>query len=134
MTRGKSWTPPEDEILTTARAQVPPVMYKEIAKRIGRSANGCEQRYCFLIHQKPGYVATVKRVAIAEIVGLPKRDGKVKRDYSAVLPCLTCGSDFKTPDRRKIRVCERCKNSDVWKACDVFHRAAGTATPARLAF
>ncbi len=130
MTRGKSWTPPEDEILTKARAQVPPVMYKEIAKRIGRSANGCERRYCFLMHQEPGYVAPVKRVAIAEIVGLPKREGKVKRDYSAVIPCLKCREDFTTPDRRAIRVCEKCKNSEAWKACDVFHRAAGTATPA----
>ena len=91
MTRGKSWSPAEDEVLMTQRAAG--VLYKTIADMIGRPLNGCEQRYCFL-RRLGREVVVAAEVAIAAV--------------PTVKP-PTKPSAFKVPDKR------RCLNSECRK-------------------
>ncbi len=118
--RGKSWTPAEDAILLSGRTRTPLVPHKDLAKRLGRSIGCCWYRLSVLLNHK---------VAVA-----PAKIQQSRGDYSGVLPCLRCEKEFRSPDRRKIRVCDSCKNTSDWRATDAFSRSAGTATPARLAF
>ena len=126
MTRGVNWTPAEDAILFEERAKG--TIFKIIADMIGRPLNGCEQRYTILKRRMPDH--EVRRKTGASATSKPK----AIRDYSAVVSCLRCSTEFKSPDRRKIRVCQSCKYSEDWKSTDAFSRNAGYATPARMSF
>ena len=126
MARGVNWTPAEDEQLMTLRANG--VQFKIITALIGRPQNGCEQRYTVLKRLAPAHAPRKKTGTSAT------SKPKAVRDYSAVVSCLRCGTDFKSPDRRKIRVCQNCKHSEDWKATDVFRRNAGYVAPSRAAF
>ena len=49
-------------------------------------------------------------VAFRESCGLPPLTG-----YDGDVTCLRCQKEFKSPDRRTIRVCGRCKDSETWR-------------------
>ncbi len=59
---------------------------------------------------------------------------KASMAFAKVIPCRRCEQKFQSWDYRKNRICEKCKNTDDWRASGAFNRPAGTATPARLAF
>lgn len=61
-----------------------------IAERLGRSVSTIETAY---------HRAKVRREA----------EALTTADYAAVIPCMNCQKPFSSPDRRRIRLCNRCR-------------------------